>query len=346
MKIVIRVDSSVSLGTGHVMRCLTLANYLKKEGIFSLFLCKDEPGNLISEIRMKGFEVLVLNYQGEFNQNSDALETLNYLEKLNVNMIIVDHYGIDRTWESQIRRSVQKIFIIDDLANRQHDCDYLLDQNYYKHYFTRYQLLVPKDCRLLLGPSHLILREEFYKLEHRDRRNSLQRLLIFYGGSDPTNETLKAINAITLIDLEKIVVDVVTGSANLNNEIIKQRCLDKGFNYHCQIDYLATLMNNADLSLGAGGVTMWERCYIGLPSIVTIVADNQINSTNDVEEYGAIINLGYYLHVTEKVILNQVLNVISQPNSLRKYSRKAKELIRINKQEKHPVVQAIMEGIS
>ncbi|UPW83778.1 UDP-2,4-diacetamido-2,4,6-trideoxy-beta-L-altropyranose hydrolase [Lysinibacillus sp. Ag94] len=275
--VIIRTDASVDIGSGHVMRCLTIAHNLKLEGCSVRFWMEPHAGNLIDYVAQQGYETIVKAEQAD--------------------LYIIDHYGIDMEWEQNIRAYTKKIVVIDDLA-RVHDCDSLLDQNVVPNFEDRYDELVPKHCIKLLGPKYLIMREEFIEARHqiRQRNQEIQRLLVFMGGTDPTNETLKILNA--LEELTFAHVDVVVGNGNVHKEEIEQICRERNYHYHCQVSYMAQLMRQADFSIGAGGSSMWERCYVGLPSSSTIVANNQLITTNYADQLGAVINLGWHEDVT------------------------------------------------
>jgi spore coat polysaccharide biosynthesis predicted glycosyltransferase SpsG/RimJ/RimL family protein N-acetyltransferase len=213
--------------------------------------------------------------------------------------------------------------VIDDLADRSHDCDLLLDQNLYQTMDIRYKDLLPCDCKKLLGPRYALLRPEFVEARKnlRQRDGQVSRALVFFGGVDPTNETEKALHALAnIVDL-KIEVDVVVGSGNLHNEQIQNLCAaNEGLHYHCQVDNMAELMAAADLAIGAGGTTTWERCALGLPSIVTVVANNQ----KELAETGARNGLLYYIGEAYSVTVEKLLDVLkfsmSFPETLQFYS--------------------------
>lgn len=275
--IIIRTDASVEIGSGHVMRCLTIAHNLKREGCNVRFWMEPHAGNLIDYVAQQGYETI---------SNAEQAD-----------LYIIDHYGIDIEWEQNIRPYTKKLMVIDDLA-RVHYCDVLLDQNVVPNFESRYDEFVSKHCIKLLGPKYLIMREEFIEARQqiRQRNQGIQRLLVFMGGTDPTNETMKILAA--LEELTFIHVDVVVGEGNVNKGYIEQICHERNYHYHCQISYMAQLMQQADFSIGAGGSSMWERCYVGLPSSSTIVADNQLITTNYADQLGAVINLGWYEDVT------------------------------------------------
>ncbi|HAO19195.1 MAG TPA: UDP-2,4-diacetamido-2,4,6-trideoxy-beta-L-altropyranose hydrolase, partial [Desulfobacteraceae bacterium] len=214
MMIVFRTDASVAIGTGHVMRCLALSDALCQIGNPGIaFICKELPENLLTSMRLKGFEVFRFAQPAASDWQSDSLQTIAILKQIGEkpDWLIIDHYELDKKWQTAIRPYVRQIMAIDDLANRPHDCDMLLDQNFYKNFQTRYNGLVPNHCRKLLGTRYALLRPEFKTLREKikPRDGSIRRILIFFGGSDPSNETEKALNALRLLNRADIAADVV-----------------------------------------------------------------------------------------------------------------------------------------
>lgn len=313
MNIVFRVDASAQIGSGHVMRCLTLAKRYCREGHTVSFVMRALPSNLITFVEEAGFSVHSLPYVKSRKmltgylawltvaQEQDAQETTAVLRTMGqVDRLVVDHYALDAAWETVCRPYTREIMVIDDLANRRHDADILIDQNFYENAAERYVGLVPHECRLLLGPQHALLRDAFYEIKPRRRTGELHNILIFYGGSDLTDETSKALRALLSMNLHGVEVDVVVGKTNPQMESVRKRCADhKNIRYHCQVENMAELMNAADLALGAGGTTTWERLALGLPSIVTAIADNQIEICENCAHAGLIDYLGCAEAVTE-----------------------------------------------
>lgn len=297
MDIIIRADASVTIGSGHVMRCLTIATMLREKGHNVFFWMEQLPGDMREFVCSKGFNVI---------------STFQVAD-----ICIVDHYGLDLQWEKKMRDFVKKIVVIDDLANRKHDCDVLLDQNIVPHYEKRYEHLVPRNCVKLLGPNYLIMREEFIRERKslRTRTGEVNRLLVFMGGSDPTNETLKILHALEEVDAPSHV-DIVVGSSNPYKAEIETISLKNGYHFHFQIDYMATLMARADFSIGAGGSSTWERCFVGLPSSSTIIAENQLTSTEMAEKLGAVWNLGWHKQVTVHTYIKLLQSLKKQKDSL------------------------------
>jgi len=310
MKIVIRTDASLKIGSGHVMRCLTLAHELKSKHTEIIFICREQPGNLIGTIEDNGFKVLTLSVESVNNkldlknkdemvndwlgasQLFDADETRRVLKNNGeFEWLIVDHYALDAIWEKQLKPHVNKIIVIDDLADRLHDCDAILDQNYYLDFNNRYQPWVSKHCHLFLGPKYTLIRNEFREQRKKlaDKKFEIEKIFVFFGGVDLHNSTQKVLEALVLIIADNIKVDVVVGAANPNIEALK-KISDKNnhINLHVQINNMAEMMADADLSIGAGGTVTWERCCLGLPTIAWPIADNQKQLLEDCAHAGLV----------------------------------------------------------
>lgn len=310
-KIAFRVDASTQIGIGHVMRCLTLANALRERGSEISFVTQRLPGDMNQHIKNNGYKVVSI----------DRIADLKQLDWL-----IIDHYGLDESWECKMRAWAKHIFVIDDLANRRHDCDILLDQNYYLEIYSRYEKLVKSNCKLLLGPQFVLLRPEFYAARNkaRIRDGNVRRILIFFGGSDPTGETIKTLRALEKLRDFEFEIDVVVGSSNCQRQLVEKYCRQNPYcTFHCQISYMSDLIAVADLAIGAGGSNTWERCYLGLPALVFIVAENQSEITEAVHEYGAIYNAGWGCEATVENIALQVEQLLQRPERLVAMSKQA-----------------------
>ncbi|UCF31671.1 MAG: UDP-2,4-diacetamido-2,4,6-trideoxy-beta-L-altropyranose hydrolase [bacterium] len=343
-----RVDASNLIGSGHVMRCLTLAHVLLLEGHHVTFISRKHPGHLSEIVHKAEIPVIQLEYResesGRFQDNgyeewlgtdwkTDALDTSQAIEEINstgspVDWLIIDHYGIDRRWEQMMRSLVDRIMVIDDLANRPHDCDLLLDQNLRYDHENIYRDLVPSHCRMLLGPRHALLRPEFKearaKLKKRD--GIIETVLIFFGGTDSSNETGKALEAVIELGAD-LRVDIVLGYSNPHAEDLQKRYGQRpGLRFHRHVSNMAQMMARSDLSIGACGTTTWERCYLGLPSIILVVAENQLEIARALDEAGAVINLGRCEKVDVELITRTLKSVLNNPDRLMEISVKSMAL--------------------
>jgi UDP-2,4-diacetamido-2,4,6-trideoxy-beta-L-altropyranose hydrolase len=347
MEVVFRVDASFQIGTGHVMRCLTLAEELKDRGHEVIFISRELKGHLCDLINQRGYQVFCLPSENKTINNCDikhaqwletsweidAQQTIEIIDKYIkcFDWLIIDHYALDHKWESQLKNYSKRIMVIDDLADRKHLCHILLDQNYYLNFEYRYKYLVPSNCKLLLGPKYALLRDEFIDLRknlNNKKNDEIKNILVFFGGSDPTNETLKALYALNKLDYNKINVDVVVGVSNPHKDKIKDYCSRyPHINFHCGIDYMARLMKQADLSICAGGTTTWERYFMGLPAILISVAYNQIEICQALSRLGIDYYLGKSEEVDGKDIINAFHKFQSGDISLQNSSMKALKIV-------------------
>lgn len=335
MKVIIRADASVNIGSGHLMRCLTLADQLRSIGSEAAFVCRDLPGAMFDLLHAHGYRSAKLPVidADKGARHDDAEETIKAAGQLfpcGVDWLVVDHYELDAAWERKLQPHASKLMVIDDLANRSHACDLLLDQNYYRNQDQRYQGLVPEHCITLLGPGHVLLRPEFAAARKRLRARDgiVRRILIFFGGSDSTNQTQKALEALKLLERPDIEVDVVVGSANPNRKTIRAVC--DGFvnvTFHCQVSNMAELIAHADLGIGAGGAAMWERCYLGLPTITVVFAANQERTADDVAKLGAIEYLGWSDCLAPEDYARAVSGMLGDPQRVRQIGNAALEVL-------------------
>lgn len=302
---VFRVDGGTQLGSGHVMRCLTLAAELARRGAEVAFVCRELPGELSGRIEREGYPVsrlaaatpaagvdaaapsgLAVPWQ------RDAGETRAVLERLRPDWLIVDHYGLDARWESAQRPVAGRVLVIDDLANRPHDCDVLLDQNYFGAAIgQRYQGLVPSPAQMLLGPRYALLRSEYAAARAAlvPRTGSPRRVLVFFGGSDATNESGRALQALCAPEFSPLEVDLVLGTNHPAASALEEQAAARPHTtLYKDLPSLAGLMSRADLAIGAGGVTTWERLCLELPSVVVTVAANQEGPAASLAEAGLV----------------------------------------------------------
>ena len=333
-RIIIRCDASMLVGSGHVMRCLTLARHLKSRGSEVFFICRRQPGDLIGMLETE-FSVLTLPEQSLVDveglkgrqlyqawlgctQDQDAIESLQALATAGITRfewLVVDHYGLDHNWEHHLLASSHfadspKVLVVDDLADRPHFADLLLDQNFFgDHTHHRYNSLLPSNCRQLLGPHYALISPEYaYLHPAMPVRKELRRVLIFFGGVDNANCTTLALDALSDLKFQHVAVDVVLGLRcphhNQVEALVNKRPNTK---LHHHLPSLAGLIARADLAIGAGGATTWERICLGLPSIVIAASENQLPFSQVLDEFGYINLLGLASQVTALDIYQAVL---------------------------------------
>ncbi len=313
--IVFRADASVQIGTGHVMRCLTLADALRDHGRECHFICREHPGHLIESIRGRGFSVHVLPVFDEENDKgaaagpahagwlgasweTDARQSADVVRRLHPRWVVVDHYALDARWEAVVRPQGGRLMVIDDLADRRHEAELLLDQNLGRA-SVDYAGLVPNRCRLLIGPRYALLRPEFARLREQSlrRRQSpcLKRLLVTMGGVDKGNATGKVLDALRDCPLpDDIEIEVVMGGNAPWLESVRAQIATMPWPTRMQVDVpdLARRMVEADIAIGAAGSTSWERCCLGLPALVVVLAENQRSIAEALHSAGAAQVIG------------------------------------------------------
>lgn len=302
--IAFRVDASLEIGTGHVMRCLTLANALREHGAECYFLCREHKGHLIEQIEIQGFQVFRLNYirQTEIKKfvltedfalpyhahwlgapwQTDAGACRSIFEDHVPDWLVVDHYALDARWEEDVCPAKTRLLVIDDLADREHLADLLLDQNLGRE-AGDYTALVPTYCHCLIGPEFAVLRPEFAQwrevsLARRRKQPRFKRLLVSLGGVDKNNVTGQVLKALKQCDLpDGCEISVIMGATMpwLNEVKVQASALPWPTEVVVNVSDMARRMSEADLAIGAAGSTSWERCCLGLPTLLLVLADNQ-----------------------------------------------------------------------
>lgn len=318
MRVAFRTDASLDIGTGHVMRCLTLADALRERGANCHFVCRSHPGNLLDLIRQRGHEAYPLPFAEDQIISDDALgeqllahsswlgtdwatdaqQTLAALGAAPVDWLIVDHYGLDSRWEYRLRSACRRLMVIDDLADRPHACDLLLDQNLGRAVHD-YANLVSKHCTVLAGPQFALLRPEFaslrdYSLQRRQSL-ALKHLLITMGGVDQANATGQVLEALKTCPLpaDCKITAVMGGQAPYLKQI-REMAATMSWLTEVRVDIsgMAHVMADSDLAIGAAGTTSWERCCLGLPTLMVVLAENQWAGTRALLAFGAASLIG------------------------------------------------------
>ena len=338
MHIAFRADASPEIGSGHLMRCVTLANALAGRGAMVTFLTRLGAAPLLETVRAKGYAVRILSDDPPKSAPSpdgtahdhwlpvamarDAEQSAAILGEIGpLDSLVVDHYALDHRWEKHLRPHAGRILVIDDLADRRHDCDILLDQNLVEGFETRYDGLVPAWCRKLLGPAYALIGQEFRAARSTLRRRDgvVRRILVFLGGADPSNETSKALRAIEALRRHDIAVDVVLGAMSPHIDVVRaQIATMPNTTLHVQVPNMAELMVAADLAIAAGGSATWERCCVGLPTIAMALADNQVDTLKKLENLKLLEFIGNAVGTTEDQLRSALDQMMSSPEWLRK----------------------------
>ena len=313
MRIAFRTDASLEIGTGHVMRCLTLADALRAQGAQCHFICREHLGHLMEVIRQRGYVVNCLNatthkaqetcknsvgltqelhpdllHQSDFavwlgcTWQTDAQDTADVLFSLQPDWLVVDHYALDQHWEVALAPHFRHLLVIDDLADRHHHCNLLLDQNLGRDP-QDYEALVPTHCQVLAGPQYALLRHEFvelrpYSLQRHQVQRALCRLMITMGGVDQSNATEQVLQALKTCSLPpECRITVIMGFAAPWQEEIRELAAQMPWSTEVlvNVDDMARRMADSDLVIGAAGSTSLESCCLGLPTVMVVLADNQ-----------------------------------------------------------------------
>jgi len=300
------------------MRCLTLADVLRDRGAECVFICRPHTGHLMNLISLRGYQVLALpvlqegeEFAGYGTPHADWLGTVwssdardaqdvlaDHMESGRLDWLVVDHYALDRKWERMMRSRTMRIMVIDDLADRMHDCDLLLNQNLGRSP-QDYMGLLNADVPLLIGPQYALLNPEFAALRptslaRRMKNTKLEHLLIFIGGVDKDNVTAHVLADIKNCELPSgLRITVVMGPhapwLGQIHALAKQMPLPT--HVLSGVSNMAQLMAESDLAIGAVGGSAWERCCLGLPSIVLVLAENQQTGAEALQGTGSVIAL-------------------------------------------------------
>ena len=333
-RVVIRVDASVEMGMGHLTRCISLANALAEDGTRTLFLMRSHAAALSGLIESNGHVVQLLPDPARAHHDNraagsghahwlpvtwqrDAEETREAMRQAGAaDWLVVDHYALDAQWEQMQRREGLRILAIDDLADRAHDCDILLDQNLVPDMEDRYRDRVQVSCEQLLGPRYALLRPEFAEQRRSlaARSGAVRRIVVCYGGSDPSNETAKTLAAIGCLASDSLSVDVVIGASNPHVEQVSRLCLElPRTRLHRSANNMAELIGGADLAIGAGGVMSWERCCLGVPTVAVDIAANQVGALTALARAGALLYLGSAASVSKEQMAASIGALLCDP---------------------------------
>ncbi|MFU3245987.1 MULTISPECIES: UDP-2,4-diacetamido-2,4,6-trideoxy-beta-L-altropyranose hydrolase [Pseudomonas aeruginosa group] len=307
MRAVFRADASLQIGTGHVMRCLSMAREIAVRGGECIFICREHKGHLIRQIQGLGFKVHTLPLEACLDsdtalpharwlgstQAKDAALCVEILKHIDAEWMVVDHYALDEQWEAFIKPLVRNLFVIDDLTDRKHDCNILLNQNLAVEP-NGYAMLVPTDARILCGPAYALLRPEFHAARQESIKarqgRPLKHILVSLGGIDKDNITLRAIDAIKSLDgCQYFDLTVVMGpNAPWKNSVHSAlKSFPGRAELRIGVSNMAELMVASDVAIGAAGSTSWERCVLGLPTLILILADNQLSIGRALQAEGA-----------------------------------------------------------
>jgi len=345
MRFAFRVDASLQIGTGHVMRCLTLAEALRNAGAEVSFISRELPGNMIDRLQKKRFPVTPLPAPNgpipegppvhapwaEVDWERDAEQTCAAFKASTPDWLVVDHYAWDQRWEKAVRRAGMQILVVDDLADRTHYCELLLDQNLGRA-AVDYQSMVPEGCKILIGPRYALLRQEFAEKRSeslvRRKTGELGHILISMGGIDKENLTGRILEALQQAQAPADCrITVVLGEnapwfEEINDYAEKSAVLTTVLR---DVDNMAALMSEADLAFGGAGVSTWERCAVGLPTILFSMAANQASNAQAMTSARAALHVNACGAGPREGLLTN-FNRVQKPGSLQELSEQSAQL--------------------
>jgi len=329
MKVFFRTDASIRLGSGHLMRCMTLARELRTKGCQITFVCRGLPSSLHLLLEQEEYPLWTLSVESESASQGwqeDAAGTAQCIKEggARADWVVVDHYELDARWEMSLRDHADKIMVIDDLADRKHECDLLLDQNL--HDGSPYRERVPTGTEVLMGPHYALLRDEFRQARQHvaPKMGTVRRMVICFGSTDPTDETTKALAAVRQLNLRDIDIDVIVGASNPRVREIAELCVALPYiHFHLQVSDMANFLARTDLALGGAGVSTWERLALGVPTLVVAVADNQVENMRQLQKLSLAIKLGISREVSVSDMARGIHGMLSSPDELKAMSQRA-----------------------
>ncbi|MFM2486772.1 UDP-2,4-diacetamido-2,4,6-trideoxy-beta-L-altropyranose hydrolase [Celerinatantimonas yamalensis] len=292
LKVLFRLDATSAIGTGHLMRCLTLAQAFITQAkrssvnISCGFYTQALPQALAEQLKLHGFEHLLAD-----RIDADIMPILNW----QTDLLIVDHYGLDANWERQLYDQLP-ILVLDDLADRSHCANWLLDQGPLRQ-AKDYQPQINVQCQLLLGCQYTLINPVFRQIRHASAF-AFRRGFICFGGADPVHATLTTLHSLSQIKLaQHIDWQVVAGAANPDWQTLQSVAQHSTLRLHLHRHEpnIPAQLANADFAIGAAGGMTWERCCVGIPTLCVPIVDNQSFNAHVIKEQ----RLGELLSLTQ-----------------------------------------------
>jgi len=321
-----RTDGSSSIGTGHIRRCLALSHALEMKGVKSVFFATPEATEVVPSLKSESPDIIL----AESKSINDVMAA--YLEQMEAFAIVFDHYEIDANIESTYHAEGRALVAIDDLANRKHAVDLIFDMTLGRPQES-YSGLVPPHCKVCCGESWQILRPEFRRwripsLSRRIELKSVKRVLLSLGGIDMLGLTPRILEALSFLHSSQFSLDIITGSATSNLDEVRAIIPRLPFSVRLLLDVsnTAELMAESDMAIGAGGTMTWERNCLGLPTLLLIVADNQIDTARAMKKASAAEILDCRSHLDRRVFIEKLLTLLNDPQRLAQYSRNCSQL--------------------
>ncbi|WP_424096618.1 UDP-2,4-diacetamido-2,4,6-trideoxy-beta-L-altropyranose hydrolase [Moorena producens] len=315
MKLVIRADASPKIGTGHVMRCLALAQaWLEAGGQVTLLMGTAAP-TLEARLQAEGIQVAHVSVSP--GSGEDAEQTIAQAKALGATWVVVDGYHFGADYQRVIKEAGLRLLFIDDYGHAAHYwADLVLNQNVYAH-----EGLYPKResyTQLLLGTQYTLLRKEFWPWQGWQRQipTVARKVLVTLGGADPDNVTLKVIQALQQVKVEGLEAVVVVGGSNPHYEQLQAAVHDSGaaITLKYNVKNMPELMAWADVGISGGGSTTWEMAFMGTPNLVITLTDSQKMSVKNLHSIQVCIDLGWHENVSRVQIAESLKQLILTRN--------------------------------
>ncbi|WP_084568720.1 UDP-2,4-diacetamido-2,4,6-trideoxy-beta-L-altropyranose hydrolase [Chloroflexus sp. Y-396-1] len=326
--LLIRTDASVQIGTGHLMRCLALAQAWQDAGGQAVFLMAIKAPALESRLQSEGMEIVHLSVQS--GSIDDAIQTSYYAHQVGADWIVVDGYHFGTDYQRIIKNQKCRLLLIDDLGSFEYCyADLILNQNVYAHE-ELYRNREPYT-QLLLGTRYALLRREFLKWRgwKREIPDVARKVLVTMGGSDPDNVTLKVIQALQQVDLDGLEAIVVVGGSNPHYEELQSAVQDarSSIRLESNVTNMPELMAWADVAISGGGSTSWELAFMGVPTLTLILASNQRSIAEHLDTMGVVVNLGWYIDVSSMKMAQILTQLLRDPKTRAKMSQCGRQLV-------------------
>lgn len=325
----LRADGDSQMGMGHVMRCLALGQAWQDAGGRVAWAMAAIPSALVARLKSEGMEVFQLAVHP--GSADDARETAKLARRQGAGWVIVDGYHFDAGYQRLIKDSGLRLLFVDDYGHAAHYCaDIVLNQNIYAHEGLYYPSKEP-HTRLLLGTCYALLREEFLRWRgwQREVPEIARKILVTLGGADPDNATSKVIKALELVEIEGLEARVVVGEANPHDRELRLLAspLRSRIQIKSKVADMSELMAWAEAAVTAGGSTCWESAFMGLPSILIILSDDQRPIAQKLGAMGVAMNLGWHKYLTSAQVGRSLENLLTCEETRASMGRRGRELV-------------------
>jgi UDP-2,4-diacetamido-2,4,6-trideoxy-beta-L-altropyranose hydrolase len=325
-RLVIRADANVHMGTGHLMRCLALAQAWQAHSGEATFVTACDSPRLLQRLRDEGFQVVELDTTHPVPREREAVSRV--LAAHPSAWVVLDGYHFDSACQRRIKEAGHPLLVIDDMAHLDHYyADVVLNQNIHA------EQLVYKcepETRLLLGTRYVLLRREFWSWREWEREipDVARKVLVTLGGGDFDNQTLKVIQALQQMEADILEATVVVGASNPHFQVIEAAAGDAiGISLVRNASHMPELMSWADVAVTAGGSTCWEVAFMGLPNTVLTLAENQRGIAEGLDEHGTALSMGWHSKVTQSGLASILQDIIFDRERREEMSEKGRRLV-------------------